>query len=460
MALRKPIPIMLIALLAIGVLFLPLAESSSAQTLPVLALTVFIIGLMATDSLPEYQVSALYFGLALAFQVAPAGVVLSSFRSSAFWLIAGGVVLGIAAIKTGLGRRIAEVFVHHLSRSFPRLISGIVFGAVVLAFLIPAAIARMIILMPIVLAMADRLGFTLGTKGRTAMALAVGIASFYIPMTILPSNFPNVLLAGLSESVYGVHVTYGEYLLMHFPVAGAMKAIVLVGVLCWLFGDRIKVTETGRDTPQPLTPEGKRLAAIITLTVSVWATDFIHGIAPGWVAVVAAGVCLLPGIGVMGAKDFRGRSNGFIALFNVATVISLGAVIGQSGAGDLIAQELFKATNFQPGEPEYAFGMFSAINMLFGLFATLPGMIAVLTPFAGTIAESAQIPLMTVLMVIANGYCTVFFPYQAPPIVAGLRLGGVSMADGTKLTVTLSLITVAVLLPLTFLWWRVLGYFG
>jgi hypothetical protein len=111
MALRKPIPIMLIAFLAIGVLFLPLAESSSAQTLPVLALTVFIIGLMATDSLPEYQVSALYFGLALAFQVAPAGVVLSSFRSSAFWLIAGGVVLGIAAIKTGLGRRIAEVFV-------------------------------------------------------------------------------------------------------------------------------------------------------------------------------------------------------------------------------------------------------------------------------------------------------------------------------------------------------------
>jgi len=460
MAFKRSIPITLIILASVGILFLPLPGSANVQTLPVLALTVFIIGLMATDSLPEYQVSALYFGLALVFQVAPFDVVLSSFLSSAFWLIAGGVVLGIAAIKTGLGRRIAEVFVHHLGHSFSRLIAGIVFGAVILAFLIPAAIARMIILMPIVLAMADRVGLVPGSKGRTAMALAVGIASFYIPMTILPSNFPNVLLAGLAESVYGLHVTYGEYLLMHFPVAGVLKAFVLIGVLCWLFNDRVTEVETDRAAPDPLSPEAKRLAAIIVITVAVWATDFIHGIAPGWVAVVAAVACLLPGIGVMRTEDFKGRSNGFIALFNVATVISLGAVIGQSGAGDLIAQQLFKATDFRPGEPAYAFGMFSAINMLFGLFATLPGMIAVLTPFAGTVAESAQLPLMTVLMVIANGYCTVFFPYQAPPIVASLRLGGVSMADGTKLTVTLSLITVLVLLPLTFLWWQLLGYFG
>ncbi len=456
----RPIPIALVAVLAFGVLLAPMPGETGANTVAVLALTVLIIGLMATNGLPEFQVSALYFALALIFQVAPAGVVLSSLRSSAFWLIAGGVVLGIAAIKTGLGRRVAEVFVRHLSRSFPRLIAGIVFGAVVLAFLIPAAIARMIILMPIVLALADRLGFQPGSRGRTGMALAVGVASFYIPMTILPSNFPNVLLAGLADRIYDVKVTYGEYLLMHFPVAGALKAVLLVGVICWLFGERTVEAAAEPAPAAALGPEGKRLAVIVMATVGLWASDFIHGISPGWIAVAAAVVCLLPGIGVMSVTDFKGRASGFVALFNVATVISLGAVIAESGAGGLIAAKLFTITDFRPGEPAYAFGMFSAMNIVMGLFATLPGTIAVLAPFAGQVADATALPLMTVLMTVANGYSTVFLPYQAPPIVAGLRLGGVSLADGTKLTVTLSALTVVVLLPLTYLWWRVLGYFG
>ena len=451
-------PILLIAILALCVLFAPQPEGATAGTLPALALTVLIIGLMATDSMPEYLTSALFFILALVFQIAPVGVVLFSLRSSAFWLIAGGVVLGIAAIKTGLGRSIAQLFVRHLSQSFPRLIGGIVLGAVVLAFLVPAAIARMIILMPIVLALADRLAFTPGTKGRTAMALAVTAASFYIPMTILPSNLPNVLLAGLAENLYGEKITYGFYLLMHFPTAGALKALVLVGVICWLFSDKIVISKVDQETPPPLGPEGRRLAAIIVLTVIVWATDFIHGVAPGWIAVVAAGMCLLPGIGVVKIVDFKGKSSGFIALFNVATVISLGAVIAATGAGELIADGLFTATDFRPNEPVYAFGIFTAINILMTFIAALPGTIAVLAPFADNVAEASGLPLITVLMIITNGYSTVFLPYQAPPIVAGLRLGGVSLADGAKLTLTLSVITVFALLPLTFLWWRVLGY--
>lgn len=456
----RPIPVLLVAVAALGVLLLPTPQALGEKTMPVLALTVLIVGLMATNGLPEAYVSALYFTLALVFQIAPPDVVLSSFSSSAFWLIAGGVVLGIAAIKTGLGHRVAAVFVRHLGRSFPRMIAGIVLGAVVLAFLIPAAIARMIILMPIVLALAERLGFAPDSRGRTAMVLAVVATSFYVPMTILPSNFPNVLLAGLADSVYGIEITYGEYLLMHFPVAGALKAVLLVGVICWLFGERIPHAAPDQAASAPLSADGRRLALVIVVTVAVWASDFIHGIQPGWVAVAAAAICLFPGFGVIAPADFKGRSNGFIALFNVATVISLGAVIAQSGAGDLIAKGLFAATDFRPGEAGYAFAMFSAINIAMTFVATLPGTIAVLVPFAGDVAEASGVGLIAVLMIIANGYCTVFLPYQAPPIVAGLRLGGVGIGDGTKLTVTLSAATVLVLFPMTFLWWKILGYFA
>ncbi|MEK9723632.1 MAG: hypothetical protein VW405_09140, partial [Rhodospirillaceae bacterium] len=75
-------------------------------------------------------------------------------------------------------------------------------------------------------------------------------------------------------------------------------------------------------------------------------------------------------------------------------------------------------------------------------------------------AEAAQLPVLGVLMMVVNGYATAFFPYQASPLLAGLRIGGIGFADGTKITFTVSTVTVIVLLPLTYLWWDWLGFFG
>ena len=58
-------------------------------------------------------------------------------------------------------------------------------------------------------------------------------------MTILPANLPNVVLAGVADSLYGLKITYGAYLLMNFPVLGALKALVLVAVICFFFNDPI-----------------------------------------------------------------------------------------------------------------------------------------------------------------------------------------------------------------------------
>ncbi len=423
-----------------------------------LALTILTVGLMATNAMPEVYYSALFFGLALIFQIAPADAVFSGFRSSAFWLVAGGVVLGMAADRTGLGTAVARLFLGRVGNSLPRAMAGLGVAAVALAFLIPAAIARVIILVPIVQAMADGMGFVPGSRGRRAMLLTVIMVSFFVPMAILPSNFPNVLLAGLADSLYGVDITYGLYLVMNFPLSGLLKGILVVGVVyCW-FSDQADPVAAAPPSPAPLSPEARRLAVIIAITVSVWATDYFHGIAPGWVAVTAAGICLLPGIGALRPSEFKGQSRGFIALLTVATIVGLGAVLAASGAGGVIAKGLMAATDFKPGEPAYAFGMFSAINIVMMMFATIPGAIAIMAPFAGTIAEATQLSVFSTLMIVVNGYATAFFPYQASPMLAGLRISGVSFADGTKITFTVSAVSLVTVLPLTYYWWRWLGY--
>jgi len=461
---RRLIFVFLVAAAA-AVLLLPVSDTIGPAVMPALALTVFTVGMWATGAMPEHYTSVVFFILALVFQIAPVEVIFSGLKSSAFWLIAGGMVIGVSADRTGLGRYLAHAFVRRLNKSYLQLITGIVIGAVALAFLIPAAIARLIILMPIVLGLADQLGFKADTKeetrggnrGRAGMVLATTFACFFIPLTILPANLPNVVLAGVAESLYGLKITYGFYLLMQFPVTGALKGVLLIAIIHFLFRQPIPNPGQSAGPPPRLSPEGKRLAVIVGVTLCIWATDFIHGIAPGWVAIGTAIVCVMPGLGVVRPVDFR-RTKGFQTLFFVAAVLALGSVVASSGAGSLITDGLLALNEFRPGHPANTYWAFSAIGMIISLFATLPGAIVVLAPFANDVAAAAGLPVMSILMVMVNGFSTVFFPYQSAPLLVGIRLGSVTLTDGLKVCLPLAILTVILLLPLNYLWWTWLGH--
>jgi len=457
---RRLIFVFLVAAAA-GVALLPIpvapGDSIDPAVMPALALTVFTVGMWATGAMPEHYASVVFFILALVFQIAPVEVIFSGLKSSAFWLIAGGMVIGVSADRTGLGRYLAHAFVRRLNKSYLQLITGIVIGAVALAFLIPAAIARLIILMPIILGLADQLGFKSGDKGRTGMVLATTFACFFIPLAILPANLPNVVLAGVAESLYGLKITYGFYLLMQFPVSGALKGVLLIAIIHFLFRQPIPNPGQSAGPPPTLSVEGKRLAVIVGVTLCIWATDFIHGIAPGWVAIGTAIVCVMPGLGVVRPVDFR-QTKGFQTLFFVAAVLALGSVVASSGAGSLITDGLLALNEFRPGHPANTYWAFSAIGMMISLFATLPGAIVVLAPFANDVAAAAGLPVMSILMVMVNGFSTVFFPYQSAPLLVGIRLGSVTLIDGLKVCLPLAILTVIVLLPLNYLWWTWLGH--
>jgi hypothetical protein len=57
------------------------------------------------------------------------------------------------------------------------------------------------------------------------------------------------------------------------------------------------------------------------------------------------------------------------------------------------------------------------------------------------------------------GYSTVILPYQAPPLVLAIQLGGVPPAAAVRLLLTLAAVTLIFLAPMNYLWWQALGYF-
>ena len=85
---------------------------------------------------------------------------------------------------------------------------------------------------------------------------------------------PNSILLGAAETLYGVKLAYGPYLLLHFPILGALKTVVLVWLICRLFPERGPLAPAPERTLGPMSPQERRLALIIGLSLVLFATDF------------------------------------------------------------------------------------------------------------------------------------------------------------------------------------------
>lgn len=454
--LLKRAPALLVLAAALLVLFLPAPAGAPAGFSAAAALTIFAIGFWAVGALPEYLTAVSFFLLAMIFKVAPAAVVFSGFSAGALWLVFGGLIIAAGVQRTGLGRRIAELLVSRLSSSYPRLITGVVLVSMALAFLMPSTMGRVLLLVPIFLALADRMGFEPGSNGRTGMVVAVALSSFLGPAAILPANVPNNVLAGTAEAYHGITITYFDYLLLHFPVLGVLKSALLVWLICRILPDRVRDDQAPPEARTKLNREERNLAIILGFALAFFVTDTLHGIAPAWVSLAAGVACLMPMIAIVTPQGFRTDVQ-MGPLFYVAGILGLGALVATSGVGDFLSRLLLDAVHLENGADAYNFFALSAIGMMLGMVATMPGIPAILSPIAGDIAAVTGMTLEQVLMLQVLGFSTLVLPYQVPPVLVALQVGGVPVMQATRVTLPLVALTWVLLIPLDYLWWVALG---
>jgi di/tricarboxylate transporter len=419
-------------------------------------IVVLTVGLWSTRWLPEYLTSLLFFALAIISGVAPASTVLSGFTSSAFWLVLSGFVFGAAIRKTGLADRVAGMMAAHLGGSYLRMVTGVVVLTYALAFVMPSNMGRIALLMPIIMAFADRSGMR-GGAGRTGLALAVGFGTYMLSASILPSNVPNQVMAGATETSYGLHLNYLPYLVLHGPVLGVLKGIVLIACIAVMFPGNPRQADAPT-AATALTPSEIRLSILLAITLVLWFTDTIHGIAPAWIGLAAACICLLPGIGFLTSDEFAANAN-FRTLIYIAAILGLAAVVTKSGLGEIVGNAMIRIAQLDPSAPFRSFASMIGISTLLNFLVTANGVPALYTPLAQPLANASGFPLLTVIMIQVIGFSTVVLPYQAAPIVLGLELGHISAASAVRLSLMLTLITFLVLVPADYFWFAYLGKF-
>ncbi|MFP5258934.1 MAG: SLC13 family permease [Acidobacteriota bacterium] len=454
-----------LALAAIVLTGLVLLQPFGATSEPLRAgaAVLLAIGLWVTGWLPPWLTAIVFFTLCMVGRLAPAGVVFAGFASSAVWLVFSGAVLGEAMRHTGLGDRLADRLAPTLTRSYGRAVAGVTLFAAALLFLMPSAMGRVMLLLPILASLADRLGYRTGSRGRHGLVLG-GLLGTYLPATaVLPANIPNNVLAGSMESILGTVPAYGAYFLLHFPILGALRLGMLIALLAMLYRDTPQPAGTAgatppRPAPAPATPSQRRLGLVLALAVVLWTSDGWHHIPAAWTGMLAALACLFPGSGLLPAKAF-GQLR-FEAIFYVAGIVSLGAVADHSGLGASVARLALAALPLSPGTPGLDFGLLAGLATLVGLVTTLPGVPPVMTPLAPALATAVGWSPMAVAMTQVVAFSSVILPYQAPPLVVAIQSRAVPGRDVLRLCLATAGITIVALWPLDYWWWTLLGVIG
>ena len=453
----------LIVLISIAVFIAgPFVFSDELSSSAVLIL--LVVGALATGVIPEQITILIFFLLAMLLAIASPQIVFSGFISGAFWLVFGGLIIGAAVETTGLGNRIAQSLIAYVRGSYMWVVARILLINLVLIFLMPSTLSRVVLLIPIIISISDQMGYSRGSKPANGLVMVTVLTAYLCSTSVLPANVPNNVLMGASETFLNTPIRYFEYFLLHFPILGALKAIIIWGAVVYLFkpeNQEVKIVtgDTGsiKKSKTQLSDDEKSILIFLVCALLLWATDTVHGITPAWVSLAVGIACLFPKFGVVSPSEFKEKV-AIAPLLYVAGIIGIGAVVADSGLGKYLSSVMIEASNLSPDNPLGGFLVLSGISMLLSFFSTMPGVPAIMIPLAPDLQAASGLPLKTVVMTQVIGFSTVWLPYQVPPIIVGMQLAGVPMVAGIKVTFLVAILSIILLTPLIIIWWQFLGY--
>jgi di/tricarboxylate transporter len=419
-----------------------------------LAVVLTPILLWALQLVPAWVGAVALFAIALPLQLAPPITLLSGFWSNAAMLSFAGLIIGTAAERSGLGLVIARAVMRRFLGTYPSFLFGILIGTSALSFIIPTTLGRLAIAIPVVAAAARAAGYATGSNGFNGALLLTIVGNFLTSNGVLTANLVGVIASGVAETLYNIQVRYGEYFLLCAPVLFFVKGLSIWGLTLLLFP--APAPHATDDEPVAFSPGARRLAVVMGLTIALWATDFLHGLKPGWVGLMGAVLCFLPPLSLVRPKECL-EINKLTVILTLAAVLGVATVLGSAGTGDMIAKALLAHFPLEGRSAAVGFATVAAIGAIMSILATTVGSIAVVIPILASVAVATGLSYQLGLVAEVTGLQAAFFPFQTVPIMVGLMMAKMPTGPAIRLMLPAAITGILIIVPLQIGWLKLIG---
>lgn len=392
---------------------------------------------------------------------------LYGFGDSIVWLVVAAFLIAGSVAKTGFGRRIALFMVAKLGRTTLGLGYAATAAELILAPFVPSNTARGGgVMAPIMNSLAHALDSKPDENPERAGAylMLVGAqANLVTAAMFLTGMAGNVLLASAAKNFFNIDLDWLTWL-----IGSIVPGLVTLALLPFVLHRLKKPSlQDGRAAQRKARSELKEMgqlsrnekimAAVFAFLLILWASQPLHGIATGIVALI--GVCILLITGVQTWKDTTGNAGAWDALVWLGGLVSMAKALKDKGVIDWFAGSV---EGYVTGMDAVFLAISLAVIYFYSMygFSMLTGHIAAMAGAFFAIAVAANTPpmLMVALMAYFSDLCGCTTNYSSGPVCIYFGLGYNQASTWFRIGFLISLMHLAIWLGVGLGWWKLLGW--
>ncbi|HWB83137.1 MAG TPA: DASS family sodium-coupled anion symporter [Bryobacteraceae bacterium] len=431
-------------------------------------LAIFLAAIIALVSQPVPMAVSVVLAVTLLAltKTVPADRVLTGFSNPTVWLIFTAFLFARAITATGIGQRVAYLFIRRFGHNALTLGYSVAASDFVLAPFVPSDTARGGgIIYPIVRSLGSAFGSEPGPTARRlgAFLVLVGFHTTYTASGMfLTGMAANPLIAEFARQIAHVNLTWGWWA-AGSSVPGLISLVLLPYLIYRVYPPEVRDTQSARIMAGeelkrlgPMTKRERRLLIIMLCVMAGWVTSPWHGTSNTFVAL--AGVSAILVTGVLQWSDLLSEGRAWDALIWFGGLLMIADQLNASGVIKIVSNGMIAHMH------GWNWGLLLLVLVAGYLyvhyaFASMTAHITALYPAFLAAAVLGGVPPLLAALALAffsnlNASLTHYSTGSAPVYFGS---GYVSLGTWWRAGFLISLVNLTIWLGVGSLWWKVLG---
>ncbi|MGD9561826.1 MAG: DASS family sodium-coupled anion symporter [Pyrinomonadaceae bacterium] len=466
---QRPLVKWLITLgVGITIALIPAPEGATAEAWTLLA--VFIATIVGSIVQPLPGSAMVFLGvIVLAMSRAvPIERVLSGYADRYVWLVLAAFFISRAMIKTGLGHRIALIFIRLMGRRTLGLGYSLVITDFILASFVPSTGARSGgIILPIARSVTETYDSRPddGTANRLGTFLMTMLYQCEVILcaTFLTGQASNAIIRNLAAQNTGIDLNYSIWFVSAI-VPSLISLLVIPLMIYRFFPPEVRETPNAVSFAHDeleklgrLTRPEKILLAVFAVVVSLWVTTIWHGIDSTIIALAGIGILLVTR--VLEWRDLLDDTHAWEVFIWYGGLVMMAAELGKTAIPGIFASAVAAATSGLTWPVALALLVLVFFYAHYAFASITAHVMAMFVPFLlVTAAIGAPAGLTVLLLAFSANLSAGLTHYGTTPAPIYFGLGYVTQRRWWTAGLIASIINIAIWSVVGTMWWKLLGW--